>query len=69
MRNTSESDQKRTLSAKLTHPDVGDVGQGKLTFGYGFSATFSFDLFEPQIQPTEAQLAEGLVAEAEDGTK
>lgn len=69
MRNTSEADQKRTLSAKLTHPDVGDVGQGKLTFGYSCSATFSFDLFEPQIRPTEAQLTEGLVAEAEDGTK
>ena len=69
MRNTSETDQKRTLSAKLTHPDVGDVGQGKLTFGYSCSATFSFDGFEPKIRPTGAQLAEGLVAEAEDGTK
>lgn len=69
MRKTSEADQKRTLSAKLTHPELGDVGQGKLTFGYSCSATFSFDRLEPQIRPTEAQLSEGLVAEAEDGTK
>lgn len=69
MRKTSEADQKHTLSAKLTHPDLGDVGQGKLTFGYSCSATFSFDGFEPKVRPTGAQLAEGLVAEAEDWTK
>ncbi len=69
MRNTNDTDQKRTLRAKLSHPDVGEVGEGKLTFGYCCSATFSFDRFEPEIRPTEAQLADGVVAEAEDGTK
>jgi len=69
MRNTSETDQKRTLRAQLSHPDVGDVGEGKLTFGYSNSSTFSLNAFTPKVRLTEPQLAEGLVAEAEDGTK
>ena len=69
MRHTSETDWKRTLRATLSHPDVGHVGEGKLTFGYGCAATFSFEGFAPKIPPTPPQLAEGLVAEAEDGTK
>ena len=69
MRNTNEADQKRTLRAKLSHPDVGQVGEGNLTFGYSCTATFSFDGFAPQVRPTASQLAEGLIAEAEDGTK
>lgn len=69
MRHTSETDQKRTLRAKLSHPDVGHVGEGNLTFGYGCAATFSFNGFAPEVRPTRPQLAEGLVAEAEDGTK
>lgn len=69
MRHTSETDQKRTLRAKLSHPDVGHVGDGNLTFGYGCAAMFSFNGFAPEVRPTRPQLAEGLVAEAEDGTK
>jgi hypothetical protein len=69
MRNTSETDQRRTLRAKLSHPDVGDVGEGKLTFGYSSSSAFSLNEFAPKVRLTEPQLAEGLVAEAEDGTK
>lgn len=68
MRYTTETDQKRTLRVKLSHPDVGDIGHGKLTFGYSCSATFSIDGLAPIIQLNEAQLAEGLVAAAEDGT-
>lgn len=68
MRHTTETDEKRTLRAKLSHPDVGHVGDGNLTFGYSCSATFSLNAFAPQVRLTAAQLAEGLVAEAEDGS-
>ncbi|WP_219215916.1 ApeA N-terminal domain 1-containing protein [Variovorax boronicumulans] len=69
MRQSSDSDYQRTLRVRLSHPEVGDLGEGSITFGYSCVPCLVLDGFGHGISLSEAQLAEGLLAQADDGTR
>lgn len=68
MRQTIESEYRQTLRVKLSHPNVGDIGDGSITFGYGCLAHFVLEDFGHEISLSEDQLVAGLLAVAENGT-
>lgn len=69
MRHQVDSDHRYTLRAKLSHPDLGEIGEGSITFGYGCVACFVLDGFGRDIVLSESQLAAGLLVIAEDGRR
>jgi len=69
VRQSNDSDHQRTLRVRLSHPDVGDIGQGSITFGYSCLARVDLDGLGREISLSGPQLAEGLLAQAEDGTR
>ena len=69
MKHTNDTDNHTTLRVKLSHAQVGDIGEGTLMFGYGCLASFSLDGFRQNIELEDDQLASGLLAVAEDGRK
>lgn len=69
MMQSNHSDHQRTLRVTLSHPDVGDIGEGSITFGYSSLARFVLDGMGREMSLSSAQLAEGLLARAEDGTR
>ncbi|MFS2162689.1 hypothetical protein ABL850_03085 [Variovorax paradoxus] len=66
---SNDSNHQRTLRVRLSHPDVGDIGEGSITFGYSCLARFVLDGLGREISLSDAQLAEGLLAHADDGTR
>jgi hypothetical protein len=69
MSKDSGSDYKRTVRVKLSHPDVGDIADGSLTYGYGCLAHLRIDWRGPELRLTSEQLATGLLAVAENGQR
>lgn len=69
MSKDSSSDYKRRLRVKLSRPDVGDVAEGTLTYGYGCLAHLRIDWRGPELRLTSEQLATGLLAVAEKGQR
>ncbi|WP_394788077.1 HEPN domain-containing protein [Rhodoferax sp.] len=69
MRHTIDSDHHTTLRVKLSHAQIGDIGEGTLTFGYGCLASVALDGFRLTIELDDNQLAAGLLAIAADGRK
>lgn len=69
MRQLNDSDHQRTLHVRLSHPDLGDIGEGSITFGYSCLARFVLDGLGREMSLSDAQLTEGLLAQAADGTR
>lgn len=69
MSNDSPSDYKRTEHVKLSHPDVGYIAGGALTYGYGCLAYLRIDWRGPEPRLTPEQLASGLLAVGESGQR
>lgn len=69
MSQSSDSNQKRIVRVKLSHPDVGDIADGSLTYGRGMFARLEIDWRGPDLRLTPDQLATGLLAVAENGQR
>lgn len=69
MSKDSRSDYRRTERVKLSHPDVGDIASGALTYGYGCFANLQIDWRSPKPRLTPEQLARGLLAVGERGQR